>query len=94
MVETVHRGFAESLRKAETIHSLLTKDVANAEREIEIKKENKHWCCKGSREAELFNDLLENGELFIDFGLCNIKTERGLVYRHLKFFFLVWFHTV
>ena len=49
---------------------------------------------KDPREAELFNDLLENGELFIDFGLCNIKTERGLVYRHLKFFFLVWFHTV
>ena len=29
------------------------------------------------REPELFNDLFENGELFIDFGLCNIKTEGG-----------------
>lgn len=39
------------------------------------------------REPELFNDLFENGELFIDFGLCNIKTERGGGgYRHLKFF--------
>lgn len=47
------------------------------------------------REPELFNDLFENGELFIDFGLCNIMTERGGVYRHLKlFFFLVWLHTV